>query len=136
MSKETAKKLIAELLENEELRTRIADVTGTDELVKKAAEAGYDVTLEEMLEAEREYKSKIMSKTDELTTDELEAAAGGGLWEDEYSRDGKEFGCAVCNLHYEDQQKLQEWCRKDFFCSAINNAPPCERTPHNYGPKH
>lgn len=40
-------------------------------------QAGYDITLEEMLEAEKEYRAVLAAKTDELTADELEAAAGG-----------------------------------------------------------
>ena len=124
MSKEIAKKLIAELQTNEELKAKIASITDPVEMVKEAVEAGYDVTIEEMLEAEHEYREEIAAKSDvqsvELTTDELEAAAGGQCWRAEYSKDGKEFGCAICNLNEEDQKKSGEYCKFEYFCAATN----------------
>ena len=59
MSKEIAKKLIAELQTNTELKAKIAGIEDKDELVKIAVQNGYDVTVEEMLEAEREFKEQI-----------------------------------------------------------------------------
>ncbi len=53
ISKETAKKLISELQTNEELRAKIEGITVPAELTKKTVEAGYDVTLDELLEAEK-----------------------------------------------------------------------------------
>ena len=120
MSKETAKKLIAELQTNEELRAKIADITDQSEMVKKAVEAGYDVTLEEMTEAEKEYKAELVQKSDELTADELEGAAGGKWWLSEENKDGKEFHCHLCNLTYEDQQKSDEWCKENYWCASNN----------------
>jgi len=46
MSKETARKLIAELQTSEELRAKIEGITDPEALAKKAVEAGYDVTIE------------------------------------------------------------------------------------------
>ena len=62
MSKETAKKLIAELQTNEELKAKIAGITEPAEMVKAAVEAGYDVTLEDLLEAEKEYRAETAKK--------------------------------------------------------------------------
>jgi len=45
MSKETAKKLIAELQTNEDLKAKVAGITDPTELLKIANEAGYDVTI-------------------------------------------------------------------------------------------
>ena len=109
MSKETAKKLIAELQTNEELKAKIAGVTDPAEMVKAAVEAGYDVTLEEMLAAEKEYKAALAQKTDELTADELEAAAGGVMWRSETNSEGKEYACLACNLKYADQKKKRSY---------------------------
>ena len=120
MSKETAKKLIAELQTNEELRAKIAGITDQSEMVKKAVEAGNDVTLEEMLAAEKEFRAELASKTDELPADELEGAAGGGFWHGENNKDGKEYGCNICNLDEEYQRKNREFCQHDHYCEQTN----------------
>ena len=116
MSKETAKKLIAELQENEELKANIAGITDPAEMVKKAASAGYDVTLGEMLEAEKEYRAEMAKRADELSADELEGAAGGIFWSSEENKDGKEFNCIYCNLSEEYQVDNKEWCNKVYTC--------------------
>ncbi len=116
MSKETAKKLIAELQENEELKAKIAGITDPAEMVKKAASAGYDVTLGEMLEAEKEYRAEMAKRADELSADELEGAAGGIFWSSEENKDGKEFNCIYCNLNEEYQVDNKEWCNKVYTC--------------------
>ena len=116
MSKETAKKLIAELQTNEELKAKIAGITDPAEMVKKAASAGYDVTLGEMLEAEKEYRDEMAKRADELSADELEGAAGGILWSSEENKDGKEFNCIYCNLSEEYQVDNKEWCNKVYTC--------------------
>ena len=116
MAKETAKKLIAELQENEEIKAKIAGITDPAEIVKKAVEAGYDVTLEELTEAEREYKAEMAKRADELSADELEGAAGGIFWSSEENKDGKEFNCIYCNLNEEYQVDNKEWCNKVYTC--------------------
>ena len=116
MSKETAKKLIAEMQTNEELKAKIAGITDPAEMVKKAASAGYDVTLGEMLEAEKEYRAEMAKRADELSADELEGAAGGILWSSEENKDGKEFNCIYCNLSEEYQVDNKEWCNKVYTC--------------------
>ena len=118
MSKETAKKLIAELQTNTELKAKIAGIEDKDELVKIAVQNGYDVTLEEMTEAEKEFRAELAQKSDELTADELEGAAGGGMWQAEDNKEGKEFRCTFCNLHYADQEKNNEWCQRNYFCAS------------------
>ena len=120
MSKETAKKLIAELQTNEELKAKIAGIEDKDELVKIAVQNGYDVTLEEMTEAEKEFRAGLAAKTDELTADELEAVAGGKWWLAEKNKDGKEFHCGLSNLTYKDQKESGEWCKENYWCAQNN----------------
>ena len=122
MSKETAKKLIAELQTNEELAGKVAGITDPAEMVKKAVEAGYDVTLEEMTEAEKEFRAEMAKKSDELSAEELEGAAGGGIWFSEEDPDGNEYGCAICNLGYDDQKEYGDWCKQSHYCDK-NNIP-------------
>ena len=127
MAKETAKKLIAELQTNEELRAKvkgITDITDRAEMVKIAVEAGYDVTVEEMLEAEREFKEQIAQKTDaqsmELSVDELESTAGGAFGNGDISKDGRELGCAICDITLGEQRRTQEWCTHMHLCAEAN----------------
>ncbi len=56
MSKETARKFISELETNEELRAKVYALKEPAEIAKTAAEKGFDVTLDELIEAEKEYK--------------------------------------------------------------------------------
>ena len=103
MSKESAKKLIAELQTNEELKAKIAGITDIAELTKKAVEAGYDVTEAELIEAEKEQRAAQAAKTDDkLSMDDLEAAAGGDFWRGDDAPDGHEIGCAICYYSRED----------------------------------
>ena len=117
MSKEIAKKLIAELQTNEELKAKIAGITDPAEMVKTAVQNGYDVTVEEMIEAEREYRAEMAKKADELSADELEGAAGGTWWFNDKNKDGKEFACGYCELDYDYQKKHNEWCKDNYWCA-------------------
>ena len=120
MSKEIAKKLIAELQTNEELKAKIAGITDVAELTKKAVEAGYDVTEAELIEAEKEFRKTQAAKADEkLSLDDLEAAAGGRFGKDEEAPDGHEMGCAICFHHYDWSKENNIWCNYSYFCPSI-----------------
>ncbi|MBO6302911.1 MAG: Nif11-like leader peptide family natural product precursor [Ruminiclostridium sp.] len=119
MSKETAKKLIAELQTNEELKAKITGITDPAEMVKIAASAGYDVTVEEMLEAEKEFKAERSQKT-KLSVDEIESVAGGEMWTSETAKDGHELSCAFSYHHYDYQKDENEWCKETHYCSGHN----------------
>jgi predicted ribosomally synthesized peptide with nif11-like leader len=115
MSKETAKKLIEELQTNEELQAKVEGITDPEELAKKAVEAGYDVTVEDLVEAEKEMKAKTAARNDELSADELESAAGGNVWRAEDASDGHEL---LCHLSYHDygwMEEHNEWCKSDTY---------------------
>ncbi|MBO6302910.1 MAG: Nif11-like leader peptide family RiPP precursor [Ruminiclostridium sp.] len=128
MSKETAKKLIAELQTNEELRAKIEGITDPAEMVKIAASAGYDVTVEEMLEAEKEFKAEQSHKT-KLSVDEIESVAGGRYWGGDTNSEGKELGCAVCNIQAGNQDDTTGWCTKSYICSG--NLKEYQNPTHN-----
>ena len=130
MSKETAKKLIAELQTNEELKAKIAGIEDKDELVKIAVQNGYDVTLEEMTEAEKEYRAELAKKTDELSADELEAAAGGKWSDHEDAKDGHELNCLASYHDYGYQKDNNEWCKDRFYCAENNEGRYGRKKPH------
>ena len=126
MSKESAKKLIAELQTNEELKAKIAGITDVAELTKKAVEAGYDVTEAELIEAEKEQRGAQAAKTDEkLSLDDLDAVAGGGFWTGDNAPDGHEMGCAACYHHYDWQEENGIWCSKSWYCSHGRFSESC-----------
>ena len=111
MSKEIAKKLIAELETNEELKAKVASVTDPEELLKIAKGSGYDVSMEEMLKAERELKAEKAAQTDEkLSLDDLEDVAGGYCWQGEDAPDGHEMGCAWSYHRRDWSEENNIWC--------------------------
>ena len=115
MSKETAKKLITEVQTNEELKAKIEGITDRSELMKIAAESGYDVTMEEFEEAEREYRRERARGTDEkLSFDDLEAVAGGACNQSQDAPDGHEMGC---NSSYYSEEDCYE---KGYYCTGDN----------------
>ena len=116
MSKETAKKLIAEYQTNEELKAKVAGITDRDELLKIANAEGYDVTQEEFEQAEREFKRERAKETDEkLSFDDLEAVAGGFCGANEDYVDGHEIGCNKCYYTWEQYAKKGITCVSEHY---------------------
>ena len=129
MSKETAKKLIAELETNAELKAKVSGITDAAELLKIANESGYDVTMEELTEAEREYKRDKAAETDEkLSFDDLEGVAGGGLWTGDDAPDGHEMGCAISYHGTDWQIENNIWCTKHWYCQKSLYSTDCKGT--------
>ena len=130
MSKESAKKLIAELQTNEELKAKIAGITAPAELTKKAVEAGYDVTEAELIEAEKELKTAQADSTDaKLSMDDLDSVAGGALWRGEDAPDGHEMGCLAC-YHGEEKCSAEGWyCSVSYYTKKSNVRPVDEKPP-------
>jgi predicted ribosomally synthesized peptide with nif11-like leader len=127
MSKESAKKLIAELQTNEDLKAKVAGITDPAELLKIANESGYDVTMEELTEAEREYKRDKAAETDEkLSFDDLEGVAGGGLWTGDDAPDGHEMGCAISYHGTDWQIENNIWCTKYWYCQKSLYSTDCK----------
>ena len=120
MSKENAKKLFEELQTREDLKAKVQSTADPADMVKIAADAGYDVTLEELVEVDRDFRRSQAAKTDEtvkeLSLDELEGVAGGLYWESEDAPDGHEMGCMVAYHHYGYQLENQVWCENAHWC--------------------
>ena len=118
MSKETAQKLFAALETNKELKEKLAGLESPADIVKAAAEAGYDVTEAELIEAEKELRKQRAQKTDaELSADELESAAGGSLWTCEDAPDGHEIFCLLTYHSKSYSKETGNYCKEAFFCS-------------------
>ena len=120
MSKEIAKKLITELETNEELKAKVEGITDPEELLKIALDSGYDVTMEELIEAEHSFRTERAAETDEkLSFDDLEDAAGGRNGDGETAPDGHEMGC-IGSYHLSDYSKENNiWCNSNFYCNGM-----------------
>ena len=79
MSMENAKKLLKELKENKDMQAKIAGIKAPEELVKIASEAGYNVTVEDLEQADKQLRAEQAENT-ELGAEEPEKAAGGAIW--------------------------------------------------------
>ena len=124
MSKEIAKKLITELETNEELKAKVNGITDPEELLKTAVASGYDVTMEELIDAEKAYKMDKAAETDEkLSFDDLEDVAGGYHWTGEDAPDGHEMGCEICYHKGGWAKENDTWCSKTFYCTKNSWTP-------------
>jgi len=123
MSKEIAKKLIAELQTNENLKMHVQNFTDKNELVKKLNSEGYDVTLDELIEADNEYRKQLSEKTDstseELSDDELASVSGGEIWMCDEGKDGHELFCLSSYHGWDYSREHNDWCTKN---EAIDRA--------------
>ena len=126
MSKEIARKLIEELQTNEELKAKVEGVTDPEELTRIANESGYDVTLGELIDAERAYRRDKAAETDEkLSFDELEEVAGGcGAFyvsdDREIAPDGQMMGC-MTHYHFSGwAEENNTWCKLAFYCESAD----------------
>ena len=119
MSMETAKKLIADLQTNEELKAKVNGITDPGQLVKAAVDAGYDIIAEEMIEAEKEFREEQAHKT-KLSAEELDAVAGGEYWTGEIAPDGHEMGCVASYHKYDYQKETGIWCKHVYYCEKAN----------------
>ncbi len=91
------------------------------ELAKVAKEAGYDVTGEEMVAAEAEFKREVAAKTDAdtdevLSLDDIADVAGGVFGKGEDAGDGREMGCFMSFHHIGYQKENNEWCKDNYYC--------------------
>ena len=116
MSKESAKKLIIELQTNETLKAKVNGITDPEQLLKIAVDAGYDVTAEELIEADRERRAEQAKNTDEkLSLDDLEGVAGGVLGDGDDAPDGHEMGCAISYHVRAWSEENNVWCSNYYY---------------------
>ena len=119
MSKEIAKKLISELETNEELGAKVAGVTDPNELLKIANESGYEVTMEELIDAEKAYrKAKALETDKKLSLDDLENVAGGFVWLAEDAPDGHEIGCEMSYHKKGYCEETGNYCYRHWYCRS------------------
>jgi predicted ribosomally synthesized peptide with nif11-like leader len=116
MSKESAKKLIIELETNGELKAKVQGVNDPAELLKIAVDSGYDVTMEEIIEADRALRREKAAETDEkLSFDDLEDVAGGLYWYSDEAPDGHEMACAISYHARGYCEENNVWCTREHY---------------------
>ena len=131
MSKETARKLITELQTNEELKLQTSVFTDKKELVRKLNDSGYDVTLDELIEADHEYRQETAGKTDaastELSLEELETVSGGEFWVNDDGKDGHELFCLSSYHGWDYSREKNDWCthREEIDRTTRPAVPAC-----------
>ena len=119
MSKEAAIKLITEFQTNEELKTKIAGIEDPEQMLKAAVEAGYDVTMQDLTDAEKALRAAQAERTDEkLSFEDLESVAGGQWWSGEDAPDGHEMGCEWFYHHEPWQYEKYIWCSNNYYCNG------------------
>ena len=83
-------------------------------------DAGYDVTAGEMVEAEKDFRAEKTKKS-RLSVDELDAVAGGAVWQGEDMPDSHEMGCFTSYHHYDYQKDTGIWCQESYYCEQSHN---------------
>ena len=131
MSLDQAKKFLIQVMKEPALRERITDMEPS-EAAASAEELGFELTVEELLEAEKEFRAERSTESPvELEPDELDHVAGGGgtiggslhtdpsmLWRGEDAPDGHEMGCVLTYHNAAWQEKNNIWCQKEFYCNG------------------
>ncbi len=122
MSKNAAMDFINELRTNVELYDRSLEISSVDEMMEFARKAGYNVTAEDLVEAEKEARRLLSDVSDKaadmvtLSSEELSGVAGGAFFFGENASDGHEMGCILA-YHKPD---YEETCASNYYCDANN----------------
>ena len=105
MANKTAEEFLGKVLSDEALKARLADMAPA-QAAEVAAELGYEVTVEELIAAEKELRRQNSPDVVELELEDMDKAAGG-------SRDWAAQGCAAT---VEDGS----WCWGTDYCFLAN----------------
>lgn len=117
MKPEKAKEFLELVIKDETLRSRLAE-KGPDEAAAIARELGFDVTAEELTQAEKELRKlpQDCENPEQLSPDDLDTVAGGGLWRGEDAPDGHEMGCNLTYHGYDWSRSTGNWCVNMYYC--------------------
>ena len=133
MSKNAAMDFVNELHTNVELYDRSLEISGIDEMVELARKNGYDVTAEDLAEAETHARKLLSDESDsaaemvEMSLEELDNVAGGAFFFGEDATDGHEMGCLLAWHH----GLYEEDCVSTYYCTTDNYFSPGCHGPHN-----
>ena len=120
MNKENAKIFLEQVMKDEALRARIADKEPAD-VVEIAKELGFDVTADDLAQAERALRnaSGTAEAPVELAPGEMDMVVGGSAFLGEDAPDGHEMGCIAFYHHYNYQLENNIWCKRSYYCKGV-----------------
>ena len=118
MALENARKFLEQVMKDKALRARTAEKEPV-EVVAIARELGFDVTAEELMQAEQALKNAAGNAETpvELNTDDMDKVVGGMAFCGEDAPDGHEMGCVWFYHHYNYQEENNIWCNKSYYCN-------------------
>lgn len=114
MSKQDAKKLLQDLLADDELLLKLQEKP-LQEAVEAAHSLGYDVTEEEFAAELEEYRNERAEEPVELLEEELDQVAGG-YEPTEYAPDGHEMGCILAWHGKAWAHENKTYCWRNYYC--------------------
>ena len=106
------------MMKDKALRARTAEKEPV-EVVAIARELGFDVTAEELVQAEQALKNAAgnAEKPVELNVNDMDKVVGGSCFLGEDAPDGHEMGCIAFYHHYNYQKENNIWCNKSYYCN-------------------
>ena len=118
MALENAKMFLNQIMKDKALRARVAG-KAPDGVAVIAKELGFDVTAEELKQAEQDLRipSTTGEKPVEMNLDDMDKVAGGAAFMGEDAPDGHEMGCLWAYHHYNYQKENNIWCQKAYYCN-------------------
>lgn len=115
MAYEDAKNYLEKAIKDEELRTRL-EGKEPDEAAVMAKELGFDVSAEEIVQAERDLRISSTEVNIELSPEDLDKAAGGYWWAaDDSPIDGHELFCIFTWHDSSWSKEHDDWCTKNYI---------------------
>jgi len=114
MAKE--KEFLEKLMGDEKLRAEV-EAAGPQEVVRIAAEAGFDIDASELEKEVKRSRTEADSQPVLLSDDDMDKVAGGKLWCGEDAPDGHEMGCLL--IYHDEGYQLRNrvYCKRDYYCA-------------------
>ena len=132
MALENARKFLEQVMKDKALRARTAEKEPV-EVVAIARELGFDVTAEELMQAEQALKNAAGNAETpvELNADDIDKVVGGMAFCGEDAPDGHEMGCFISWYGDQWQEKNGIYCGKMNLCDRQFHV--CLSTPNRNG---
>ena len=114
---------------NVELGKKVENIKNPEDLIGIAAEAGFDITIEDLIAAEQELRKNVIM-FEELSLDALEeVSGGGGAWEGQNAEDGHEMGCIRAWHDKNWQEENNVFCVGSYYTrDSFENRSDCNNS--------
>ena len=117
MSKKEAKRLLNDVLANEDLLVKLQEMS-LEKAVEVTRGLGYDITAGELAGTLEEYRNEKAEEPVELLEDQLDKVAGGdgALGESEEAPDGHDLGCLLAYHGKAWSRENNIFCHLNYYC--------------------